>query len=148
MPKYNWVAIYPDPADNRREVGFPMYKPDGTRNRYEDIDRKNLMRFEMHDSEQTGNPIVLSLYFSKGQELIWDTFIWRMRVEKRTGGGQDECRVHVVGWQKRVMGKNVQFVFVMSEATGKIVASDGWRKDDPWLYPVVQRDVEKPTKEG
>lgn len=139
MPKYNWVAVYPDSRDSKREVGFPMVRPDGTRNRYEDIDRANLTRFEIHDSSLPTNPTVLALYFSKGQELIW-----RMRVEKCTTKKDYESRVHIVGWQKRVEGRSIVFVFALSEATGKIVASDGWRKDDPWLFDVDHDPIRHP----
>jgi len=85
-----WTAAYKD------GTVLHQYNGDGTENRYEDIDRYRLFRFDL----LRGGEIVYSVYLHSSQRLIF-----RRRNFIPQGG--ERWVVYLVGWQMNVEGKNV-----------------------------------------
>lgn len=79
-----WRAFYRD------EKYLPQYNEDGTENRYTDIDRYRLVRFDLVNEE---NKTIYSLYLQQGQRLIFR----RRNFIKMNG---ERWLVYLVGWQK------------------------------------------------
>jgi hypothetical protein len=92
---------------------------------YEDIDRDNLIAFQIVDSDK----VVFSVPFFDGQGK---RLIWRRRIEREVGG--TEKIVHIVG-------KKGGFVCAVFD-DGSILADDKFRDDNNWLYPPQYREYE------
>lgn len=121
-----WVAHYSD--------GARLTQYDGAVERqYGDIDRARLVAFSL---ERDGAP-VLTVHLTPGQRLIY-----RRRVFLRPGA-DGPVVFHLVGWQRTVLGVNVQSIQVYSEATGEIHSIGAWREDHP-----VFRSVELVPEEA
>ena len=50
--------------------------------------------------------------------------------------------VHLIGWQEKVNGSNVQCLSFVFE-DGHVEVRDGFKEDHIWFSPVVFRDEEK-----
>lgn len=109
-----WRAHYSD------GTSFPQYNPEGTENRYADIDKGRLIAFEL---EQDDRPI-FCMHLDAGARLIY-----RRRVFMRPGEGQ--IVFYLVGWQKTVGGENVQSVAIIPENNPQIHMIGKWRDDHP-----------------
>jgi len=83
-----WRAIYDDDAV------LEQYNKDGTENKYADINRDKLARFDMLRVKD--DFVVLSLYLREGQRLIY-----RRRSFIRSDGAR--WKIYIVGWQMTVM---------------------------------------------
>lgn len=83
-----WRAIYIDGTQ------LTQYNENGTENKYQDIDRANLVRFDLlkKDTKHT----IFSVYLREGQRLIY-----RRRTLVNMGNGS-KTLVYLVGWQQTV----------------------------------------------
>lgn len=120
MSKYKWKAIYKN-GDTLDQVNT-----DGSKNGYGDIDRSQLVGFELWD----GKFRVFYTKIEPGQRLIW-----RRRTEMIPGQGQGEV-VHIVGKQETIDGENIQGIVCIFESDGRMEATDRFDPNHPWLYPV------------
>lgn len=84
-----WCAIYKD------ESTLSEYNPDGTKNRYEDIKREELVRFDMINEKGRA---IYSLYLRYGQRLIYR----RRTLIRVTSEGEKRQLIYLVGWQMTV----------------------------------------------
>ena len=82
-----WKAIYNDGSC------LTQYNADGTENRYEDIDRYKLSRFDLYKNADIDKTPFYSLYLRHGQRLIF-----RRRNFISTNG--ERHMIIIVGWQK------------------------------------------------
>lgn len=126
-PKLTWRAVYKD------STVLNQYNPDGTKNRYNDIDREDLVQFMLLNAE--GKPVVI-IHLDEKKKLIW-----RMRVEVKLSKGISQ-RVHLVGWQENRRGVNVQMICAIFP-DGHIEIVDRFRENHPWFYSVKFREAEK-----
>ena len=108
---------------------FSQYNEDGSENKYIDIDRENLERFVLVDSETGKVKLVLNLDSEK-------KLIFRRRTAKSLDNEIKEV-VYILGWQQDIAGHNVQAIAFYFESTGHIEMTDGFTKDHRWFYPVT-----------
>lgn len=126
MNPLQWVAYYGD------EV-FPQYNPDGTENRYQDIDRDRLTAFAL---VKDGN-LVTRVHFEAGMRLIY-----RRRVAIRAGDKVTVC--YLVGWQKTENGVNSQAISCVFEHGGPVEIIPRWTDgmfNAPELLPFEQEHI-------
>ena len=137
--KYVWKAVYSD-GTSLDQIG-----PDGTPNKYTDIDRANLVNFLLIETE-TGKPKVI-LHLKPGQKLIH-----RRRVsqhlplsavffEKNPDRPIIET-VWIVGWHENRRGVNIQMLLFVFE-DGTVEFMDRWREDHVLYTPVILLPEEK-----
>lgn len=81
-----WRAVYRDKKCLRQ------YNADGTVNRYNDIDRYRLVRFDLLNDDKP----IASVYLRQGQRLIY-----RRRTLVQVDNGQ-RVIVYLLGWQKTI----------------------------------------------
>lgn len=113
-----WEARYND------NTSLPQYNPDGSENKYKDIDRARLASFAVLADD---GRLVFEMHLDPRARLIF-----RRRVEQSAGGNR--MVVHMVGWQRTVGGENVQSIAYITEC-GEIHMAGAWRDDHPWFYP-------------
>lgn len=89
-----WKAVYHDGEGNLTEECLCQYEDDGKENRYEDIDRFRLGRFDLFNRE---GKAIYSLYLHFGQRLIF-----RHRNFLPMGNPEGRWVVYLVGWQMTV----------------------------------------------
>lgn len=121
--RLTWRAVYRDGTvlDQKRE--------DGSENRYADIRRDALERFELRDGER----LVFVLHIDSPRQRL----IWRRRVEiQQLGEESRRIIVHLAGWHMRHHGENVQIVNVIFP-DGRVETAPGWRDDLGWFDKVV-----------
>lgn len=97
--RYQWVARYEDDA-----AGLPQFNPDGTENKYADIDRARLTGLWLLGEDRR-------LFFYQHVPAGWG-LIHRRRV---IVAGDARTVVHLVGVQKTVAGQNHQMVCALFE---------------------------------
>lgn len=85
----NWVAIY---EDGSKLEQFS----EGKENKYKDIDRERLVRFDL--IERATNKAVYSLYLQDGQRLIF-----RRRTLKPLDAKKPDVVIFLVGWQQTIL---------------------------------------------
>lgn len=108
------IAIYNDGTEQR--LGK---QADGSIFRYEDISRGELSAFAL---EKDGE-IIFKLHLEEGQRLIW-----RKREYRQVGG--DTKVIHLLGWQKKVGGENLQAICYLFE-DGHIEMAGRFRENHP-----------------
>lgn len=116
-----WAAVYNDGSR------LPQYNEDGSENKYTDINRDILVRFLLVD--ETSVRFILNI--SADQRLIYRRRVAIMMNSKVKG------IIHIVGYQQNIAGKNVQHINFISDSTGVIEVTDGFKEDHQWFYPVV-----------
>ena len=122
-----WAAVYNDGSHH------PQYNEDGSENKYVDINRDILKQFLLLD--ETSVRFILNLK----PEL---KLIYRLRTAKNSNNDVIE-RVHIVGYQQNVSGKNIQHINFIVDSTGVIEVTDGFRENHAWYGPVVLLSDEK-----
>jgi hypothetical protein len=122
MDNLEWIAVYADGSILRQ------HEPDGTENRYEDIDRKRVSEFHLRLKGKDFTVIAYAL--DPGQRLIY-----RKRHSMSGITGEKNWTIHMVGWQQTVNGKNVQCIsWVFPD--GSIINTGRFRENHPVLYGV------------
>lgn len=99
--KLKWRAVYIDPETdevNENSEVLEQFESDGTENKYEDIDRVRLGRFDLLTMD---NEPVYSVYLHPGQRLIW-----RRRVFMDPVAGHVKNIIYVVGWVQTITTPN------------------------------------------
>lgn len=118
--KYHWVARYSD------GTSLSQVEPTGKLNAYKDINRENLIAFEMWDKDKR----LFFLRFKKGQRLIW-----RRRVEMSPTGITEVC--HIIGKQETIGEQNYQGIIGLFESDGRIEVAGRLEEGHPWFFPVT-----------
>ena len=108
---------------------FSQYNEDGSENKYIDIDRENLERFVLVDSETGKVKLVLNLDSDK-------KLIFRRRTAKNLHNEVTEV-VYILGWQQNIERRSVQAIAFYFESSGHIELTDGFKEDHQWFYPVT-----------
>ena len=133
---YTWQAVYHVPIGSATQtILLNQHNPDGSKNSYREIKRKNLVQFRLI-SLQTGKTAV-TVNLDENKKLIW-----RMRVAMNMMSGRELVRVHLVGWQENINYYNVQ-MFCALFPDGSVEFIDRFREGHEWLYPVVFNKDEK-----
>ena len=137
--KYVWRAVYND-GTSLDQIG-----PDGISSKYTDIDRANLDKFLLIETETEKPKIILHL--KPGQKLIH-----RRRVSHRMPlsaiffeENPDRPTIEtvwIVGWHENRRGVNVQMLLFLFE-DGTVEFLDRWREDHVLYTPVILLPEEK-----
>jgi hypothetical protein len=121
-----WRAVYNDGTVlNQHE--------DGKENRYQDIDRNKLVRFDLCIDNRT----FLSIRIKTPRQQL----IFRRRTEMQMGQTYRTV-VIIAGWHMQLHGENVQSIHAIYP-NGYIESAGAWDEKDPWLYAVELLDQEK-----
>jgi len=124
---FSWGTQYTD------DSWFYQHKPDGTENKYIDIDRTRIKRFALFDEQGKGH-VVLNL--RPNQKLIYRR---RGFITIGSEGRVDET-VWLLGWQENRNGVNVQAILFVFE-DGHIEFMDRFREDyAPFCAPVLRSE--------
>lgn len=129
--EFFWRAVYYDgsTADQYDVKGERVIRG------YEDIDRQRLQAFEIREKD-TQN-LVYRVWLGGDKRLIWRERVYIQRV----GGNQYELRIHLVGWQRTVEGRNVQAIaFIFPD--GHIELIDRWHEHHEIFHSVTLREQE------
>lgn len=101
-----WRANYHDNNGRPTEEGLSQFNNDGSENKYDEIDRLRLGRFDLINEQ--GKP-VYSVYLHTGQRLVY-----RRRHFVPLNGGKRSL-VHVVGWVETVYtGKGTREIYAFN----------------------------------
>jgi hypothetical protein len=102
MPLF-WVAVYGDGTQ------LEQYNADGSENAYKDIDREKLAEFNLL-LRTPGSPEPVPIFLTQLQPPR--QLIYRRRIQKHynSEGSKGEDIWHLVGWQMRLNGRNVQSI--------------------------------------
>ena len=120
-----WKAIYSN-GESLLQFNF-----DGSENKYSNIDRARLVRFDLCRDNQP----LLVIHLSHKKKLIY-----RMR-RAMNNRGKEEV-VYLAGWQENQNGKNVQMIaFLFEDNHTEIV--DRFYEDHPWFYSIKFLKEEK-----
>jgi hypothetical protein len=124
-----WVAHYDNlpPTDHR------------TGATYADINRDKLTAFGLYQNDQ---PIILIDFRDDtggDPEIGPKRLIWRLR-HKQDSTGQ-HVTIHLVGWQRKVAGRNVQSICYVNEE-GTIILGGQWLEDKPLMHAIVPLECE------
>jgi len=122
-----WAAVYNDGSH------LPQYNEDGSENKYVDINRDILKQFLLLDN--TSVRFILNLK----PEL---KLIYRRRTAITIDSKVKDI-IHIVGYQQNVAGKNIQHINFISDSTGVIEATDGFKDGHKWFYPIIFLPEEK-----
>ena len=115
MTDLTWVAHYDD--------GSTLSQKDS--HTYADINRIALQAFDL----MNGSDLVVrvDLRDDAKEDLEPRRLIWRIRHTQSTNG--DHQKYHLIGWQRKVNGQNVQAICYVFE-DGKILLGGQFREDD------------------
>jgi hypothetical protein len=131
----SWIAHY---DDGTRLVQYNGASPPAT---YGDIDRARLAAFELVDVSGRTLVVVDFRDDSGGDEDVGPKrLIWRVRHRQDAKGGHD--RIHLVGWQRLVKGRNMQAVLYVNDETGGIVMG-GQPSRHPLMHEVRLQEQER-----
>lgn len=114
-----WAAVYNDGSH------LPQYNEDGSENKYTDINRDILKQFILLD--ETSVRFILNL---KPEFKL----IYRLRTIKINNDVKE--RVHIVGYQQNISGKNIQQINFIIDSTGVIEVTDGFRENHAWYSSI------------
>ena len=113
-----WRAIYSDGKS------LFQFNPDGSENKYFDINRIKLTQFVLY---RYGKPAVV-IHLDSAKRLIY-----RMRRAMDNRGNSET--VYLAGWQETRNGRNIQMiVFLFQDNHIEIV--DRFYKDHKWFYAI------------
>lgn len=127
-----WRAQY----DDGRQLS--QLAPDGTRHKYQDIERERLVCFDLWRGERL--LVRVDMRDDSGDGMGPKRLIWRIRTELTSRGATN--RVHMAGWQRTVKGRNVQAIAYVFE-DGAVVLGGQFQENDPLMYDVVELDCER-----
>jgi len=131
--EFFWRAIYYD------HVAIDQYDASGERivRGYEDIDRERLMAFDIR--EKGTERLILRIYLGGDKRLIWRE---RNYIQtNRAGETVKRERIHLVGWQRTVGGRNVQAIaFVYPDGHIRII--DRWHEHHEIFHAPTIREYE------
>jgi hypothetical protein len=113
-----WMAYY---SDNTRLL---QYEPDGSENKYTDIDRRKLTQFILFRS---GKPLIV-IHLDGNKKLIY-----RMRRAMNNKGYEEA--VFLAGWQERISGRNTQMIMFLFE-DNHIEIVDRFYENHLWFYSI------------
>ena len=109
MDTYTWEAVYKDGSSL-----WECNSKGDILNKYSDIDRKNVIEFQLYRTEELlksdKNPLktlkpVYSIDIKEGRRLIW-----RKRRHQRLLESAPFLTIYMVGWQETIDGRNVQSI--------------------------------------
>ena len=130
MSDKHWIARY---NDSSFLAQFPL---EGPESRYVDIDRENLVEFQLLDADD--GHLVFALFLDADQRLIY-----RRRTFKSYKDGVVTDQVFwLVGWQMTVGERNIQSVAYITEENLILLAGQ-FREDHPLFYGVVRTSEER-----
>jgi len=109
-----WKAVYDDNSYLNQEG-----------NKYTDIDRSKICFFELYRD----NKLVLRLHLDENKKLIYRKRVAMSMFTKKTE------EVHLVGWQQKVKGENIQSISYIFE-DGHIEMAGQFRENTQWFYSV------------
>jgi len=113
-----WKAVYSN------EESLSQFSDDGSENKYPDIDRERLMRFELYRN----NALAVVFHLNGHKKLIY-----RMRRAMNNRG--EEETVYLAGWQDKQNGRNVQMLMFLFE-DNHIEIVDRFRENHLWFYSI------------
>ena len=113
-----WNAVY----SNGKSL--PQFNEDGTENKYRDIDRTRLIRFDLY---RNNTPIVV-IHLDAHKKLIY-----RMRRAQNNHGYEET--VYLAGWQEKHAGQNVQMIIFLFD-DNHIEILDRFYEDHSWFYSI------------
>lgn len=100
-----WRANYHDENGRPTEDGLSQFNSDGSENKYNDIDRLKLSRFDLIKDDKP----IYSVYLHAGQRLVY-----RRRHFVPLAGGERRL-VHVIGWIETVYtGKGKRDIYAFN----------------------------------
>jgi hypothetical protein len=124
-----WRAFYSDGSELRQRGP----KADEAHT-YADIDRDRLEAFGLY---QDDSPVTLVDFrddTNGDPDIAPKRLIWRIR-HLQSANGQ-KIKVHLVGWQRKVCGRNVQSICFVSE-DGTVILGGQWQDDLPLRGGIV-----------
>ena len=127
---FHWIAYYDDipPLDQRQGAT------------YADIDRDRLAAFGLYD----GDRLLVIVDFQNDANGSTDIgpkrLIWRLRHQQDSTG--QNITVHLVGWQRKVTGVNIQSICYVNQL-GEVVMGGQWMNNRPLRHAVVPLECEK-----
>jgi len=128
----HWKAIYNDGSY------LEQFNPDGSENKYPDIQRDKLVQFILLDF--LNRPRVI-LHLKPGQQLICRKRVAiHLAIGPQGKSGQEET--WIVGFQENRRGVNVQSICFVFE-DGHVELMDRFNPDHKLFYPVIIRKEEK-----
>ena len=123
--------------------GSTLYQrgPDGEKNGYHQIDRNNLVAFDLWQGDH------LLCRIDMRPDRLGDGrgygspkhLIWRIRHIMNDRGRDD--KIHLVGWQRKVNGENVQAILYVFE-DGTVLLGGEWGGDAEYMYSIVPLECE------
>ena len=130
MTELTWIAHY----DNGKLLAQDMGAT------YADIDRSALQAFDL----MSGNELVvrIDLRDDTKEGLEPRRLIWRVRHQQSSNG--DHKKYHLVGWQRKANGQNVQAICYVFEDK-KIMLGGQFREDD-FTHPITPFTCEDDLK--
>ena len=119
--------------------GSTLYQrgPDGEKNGYHQIDRTKLVAFDLWQGDH------LICRIDMRPDRLGDSpkhLIWRIRHMMNDRGRDD--KIHLVGWQRKVRGENVQAILYVFE-DGTVLLGGEWGGDAEYMHGIVQLECEK-----
>lgn len=127
---YYWKAVYNDKTE------LSQFNADGSENKYTDIDRGKLIRFDLWCNTHP----VLIIHLDGYKRLIC-----RRRVAQKLFSGEKTV-VWLVGWQQTKKGVNSQMICAVFE-DGHIEVIDRFIEGHGWFYPIIFMKEERDENE-
>ncbi len=127
---FYWMAHYGEgtpPTDQRQG------------STYTDIDRARVEAFGLYDGEKPLVMIDLRSDMNGDKEIGPKRLIWRMRHQMNSSG--QHVRVHLVGWQRKVAGRNIQSICYVNEE-GTVIMGGQWMEDKPLMHAISPFECE------
>ena len=121
MSMLRWAAVYNDGSL------LPQYNEDGSENKYTDINRDILKQFLLLSTTSVRFILNLKPEFK---------LIYRRRTAIKMDSNVKGI-IHIVGYQQNISGKNIQHINFISESTGVMEVTDGFKEGHQWFYPVI-----------
>lgn len=101
---------------------------------YADIDREQLQSFDLWQ----GDRLIIRVDLSEdaNEDIGPRRLIWRLRHQIHMDKGNSRrARLHMVGWQRKVRGRNIQSICYVSEE-GPIIMAGQWQENQPMMHAV------------
>jgi hypothetical protein len=133
-----WRAYYED--------GSELWQTKGDKGEhkvtYADIDRDRLIAFGLFQGDL---PVVLVDFRddtngSTTSDIGPKRLIWRVRHQQSSNGLKN--KIHLVGWQRKVKGRNIQSICFVAE-NGTVILGGQWQDDVPLRGGITHLPFEK-----
>ncbi len=124
-PEITWLAHYDDGST------LPQYAPDGTVNKYADVNRNRLLAFDAWQADKL--LVRVDLRDDSSPDIGRRRLIWRIRHQLGTNG--THVKVYLIGWQRTVKGRNVQAINYLL-ADGPVMLGGQFNEAD-FTNPIV-----------